>query len=150
MQKHKHDVSMKKLQIIVLLLLVIPTVSFSDEERDSQERLRQLFLASEQLRMNDPSLRIQGIRMLFEMEGLYVYTTLQYLWLVEPHQDVRNEILHGFNKIGDHVYIADPDFPEFWMKGLEHYQEAEKQKRIKELKRFFSKPVKQYLKNWHK
>lgn len=95
--------------------------------------------------MENPSTRIQGVAMLFNLKGLYDYTTLKYLWLAESDPNVRLEILKGFKKIGDHIYIADPDFPKYWIIGLKQYDQQERNKRLMELRRYFPKEVTRYL-----
>jgi len=83
--------------------------------------------------------------MLFNLKGLYDYTTLKYLWLAESDPNLRLEILKGFKKIGDHIYIADPEFPKYWIIGLKQYDQQERNKRLMELRRYFPKEVTRYL-----
>ena len=129
----------------ISLVLLLPTISVPTESRSADERLQQFFVASELLRANDPNIRTQGVTMLFDLRGLYAYTTLKYMWLAESNPNVRKAIVKGFKKLGDHVFIADPDFPRDWVVGLKHFEQMERQKRLRELRDYFPKEVARYL-----
>ena len=133
---------MKTYFCYILMVLLLPFTALADNTQPACAELEhQLFLASEMLRMDTPEIRIDGVNMLFEIGGLYAYMTLQYLWIAEPHTEGRQAILKGFKHIGDHAYIADPNFPQYWLQSLVQFHEQEQQLRLKELKQFFPKLV---------
>jgi len=136
---------LSKTIIVFSIIFLLSTVAISMDSQSAEERLQQLFSASELLRMDDPKIRIKGVLMLFDLKGLYAYTTLKYMWLAESDPKVRNAILKGFRKVGDHLYIADPDFPKDWVVGIRKFDQTEKNRRLRELKKYFPTEVDRYL-----
>ena len=101
-----------------------------------------VFRYCECLRSSDPEVVLPAIDGLFETGGLEAYMLLHLKWIAEPNAEIRNRILHGFSKIGDHRYIADPDFPGKWVEASERFASPEKERRMYELKRYFPSDMK--------
>ncbi len=96
-----------------------------------------VFWACESLRASDPTIVRQAIATLFRVRGLEAYMLLHLKWIAEPNPEVRKDILAGFANIGDHRGIADPDFPQEWVKAAERFPTQEREARLRELREHF-------------
>ena len=100
-------------------------------------RAVRVFGACENLRASDPTVALQGIATLLDVRGLEAYTLLHLKWIAEPNPEIRKDILAGFASIGDHRYIADPGFPQEWVKAAERFSIQEREVRLRELREYF-------------
>jgi hypothetical protein len=98
--------------------------------------------ACENLRSSDPTVARQGIQGLFLVGGLEAYTILHLKWIAEPDPEIRNAILAGFSKLGDHRHIVDPTFPREWVLAAQRCAPSERKVRLQELNKYFPKEVK--------
>ncbi|MHC4336463.1 MAG: HEAT repeat domain-containing protein [Planctomycetota bacterium] len=101
-----------------------------------------VFMYCECLRSSDPEVVLPAVDGLFEVGGLEAYMLLHLKWIAEPNTQIRNHILLGFSKIGDHRYIADPAFPRKWVEASRRFASPEKERRMYELKKYFPSDVK--------
>ena len=92
--------------------------------------------------MIDVEIVSQGVEGLFEIGGLEALTLLHLKWIAESNSEIRRRILIGFAKIGDHRYIADPNFPMEWVLAAERFRASEMEDRMKELRRYFPSDMK--------
>jgi hypothetical protein len=102
---------------------------------------QQIFGYCEMLRMGDSKIVKQGVDGLFKIGGLQALTILHLKWIAEQNPEIRNHILSGFSKIGDHRFIADPDFPKEWIRASKRFLDPERETRLRELRRYFPKDM---------
>ena len=124
------------LSIFMLVYAVCKSENNSVAGKSSNSDIR-FFRACESIRCNDPEIALQGINELFEEGGLAALNILHLKWIQEPNPEIRKYILEGFVKIGDHRYIADPSFPQGWVKAASLYSSPEKEFRLEELEKYF-------------
>ena len=129
-------------KIFTVIIFVISSFACSsnigEQESVSPDAVDlRIFSYCEMLRMSDVEIFSQGVDGLFEIGGLQALTLLRLKWIAEPNSEIRKRILVGFAKIGDHRYIADPNFPMEWVLAAERFRDSEMDARIKELRRYF-------------
>ena len=137
------ELKMKMIPTILLTMLLTGCAGAPDPQwANAPTGAQRVYWACENLRCSDPTIARQAISGLFGVGGLEAYTLLHLKWIAEPNPEIRKYILEGFSKIGDHRHIADPDFPQEWVKAAKRFSSPEKEIRLRELKEHFPEETK--------
>ena len=123
---------------LIGLLIVAGCAEEPTSEDKSNEFSMVIFRSCECLRSSDPEVIFPAIDGLFKHGCLETYMLLHLKWIAEPNPQIRDHILLGFSRIGDHRYIADPDFPKGWVEASKRFASSEKERRMGEIKKYFS------------
>ena len=127
------------MKYLIIILITLSTFIFTGFDKSKEIKVG-LYQACEGIKAGDPTIKKPAIDLLFK-EGLVGYRILYLEWIAETNPEIREHILKGFSKIGDHKHIAF-DFPKDWIEASNRFKDKEKNIRLSELKRYFKSQIK--------